>query len=183
MIVPTGRGEGILEELISKEDYERILGWHYDQEKDEKEILMRPTCAPHYYRIVLQRSREERMTWKRRSLQFSTGVSKGCLAGQVIAFIDRYGEVMPCSYFPESAGNVRKKSFREIWEDSPLFQSLRDFGRYKGKCGSCEYLTVCGGCRARAAALHQGDYLTEEPFCTYIPVRMRKGVEVQRRGQ
>ena len=175
MIVPTGRAEEILEELIPKEDYETILGWHYDQEKGEQGILMRPTCAPHYYRIVLERSREEGRPWKRRSLAFSTGVSKGCLAGQAIAFIDRYGEVMPCSYFPESAGNVRTQSFREIWEHSPLLESLRDFGRYKGKCGSCEYVTVCGGCRARAAARNQGDYLAEEPFCTYLPLRTQKG--------
>ena len=29
MIVPTGRGEEIMSELISKEDYEEILEWHY----------------------------------------------------------------------------------------------------------------------------------------------------------
>ena len=52
MIVPTGRGEDVLNELISAEDYEEILHWHYRQEKLEKDILMRPTCAPHYYRIV-----------------------------------------------------------------------------------------------------------------------------------
>jgi len=33
MIVPTGRGEEIMSELISKEDYEEILKWHYQQEK------------------------------------------------------------------------------------------------------------------------------------------------------
>ena len=183
MIVPTGRGEEIMQELISKEDYETILGWHYDQERNEADILMRPTCAPHYYRIVLERSRQEGKPWKRRSLQFSTGVSKGCLAGQAIAFINRFGEVMPCSYFPESAGNIRRQSFREIWERSPLFQSLRDFGRYKGKCGSCEYVTVCGGCRARASAIYQGDYLAEEPFCTYVPMRIQKGIRAQQEDQ
>ena len=29
MIVPTGRGEEIMNELISKEAYEEILEWHY----------------------------------------------------------------------------------------------------------------------------------------------------------
>ncbi len=46
MIVPTGRGEEIMNELVSKEDYEEILSWHYEQEKHEDDILMRPTCAP-----------------------------------------------------------------------------------------------------------------------------------------
>lgn len=54
MIVPTGRGEEIMSELISKEDYEEILEWHYQQEKNEDAILMRPTCAPHYYRVAVR---------------------------------------------------------------------------------------------------------------------------------
>ncbi len=59
MIVPTGRGEDIMNELVSKEDYEEILTWHYQQEKGEDEILMRPTCAPHYYRVVPQMAKAE----------------------------------------------------------------------------------------------------------------------------
>lgn len=176
MIVPTGRGEDIMNELISKEDYEELLEWHYQMEKQEKDMLVRPTCAPHYYRIVLQKSKQEGEKFERRSLKFSTGGSKGCIAGQVIALIDVDGNVLPCSYFPKSAGNVREKSFRDIWENSELFKELRDFKKYKDKCGSCEYVGVCGGCRARAYAV-SGDYLGEEPFCGYIPWRMRKGVQ------
>ena len=63
MIVPTGRAEDAVDELISREDYEKILHWHYDQELKETEILMRPTCAPHYFRIVRERSREEGRKW------------------------------------------------------------------------------------------------------------------------
>lgn len=179
MIVPTGRAGEALDELIDKEDYEKILAWHYEQEKEESELLLRPTCAPHYFRIVRERARAEGRSWQPRSLQFSTGVSKGCLAGQYIAFIDRMGEVRPCSYFEGSAGNVREKPFREIWEKAPLFEALRDFRRYEPKCGSCEYLQVCGGCRARASAFSKGNYLAEEPFCTYVPLRMRKAGQAE----
>jgi heme b synthase len=173
MIVPTGRGEEIMDELISKEDYEKILEWHYQMEKDEKDLLVRPTCAPHYYRIVLQKSKEEGSGFERRTLKFSTGGSKGCIAGQLIALIDVDGNVLPCSYFPKPAGNIREQSFQDIWEKSELFRELRDFRKYKGKCGSCEYVHVCGGCRARAYAIH-GDYLDEEPFCGYMPVKLKK---------
>ena len=168
MIVPTGRGQDILAELISPEDYEELLNWHYDMEKEEEDMLVRPTCAPHYYRIVLQRSKDDKEKFKRRSLKFSTGGSKGCLAGQLICLIDVDGEVLPCSYFPKSAGNIRRQSFKDIWENSELFNSLRDFKSYKGSCGSCEYLNVCGGCRARSYSM-TGDYLAEEPFCNYSP--------------
>lgn len=161
-------------ELIPQEAYENMLNWHYDLEKTETELLMRPTCAPQYYRLVLQRAKAEGKVFRRRSLKFSTGGSKGCLAGQLICLIDVDGNVLPCSYFPKSAGNVRQQAFREIWEQAPLLQELRNFAEYKGKCGPCEYLKVCGGCRARAYAM-SGDYLEAEPFCAYQPRRSLAG--------
>jgi len=170
--VPTGRGEDIMEELIPEKLYDEILEWHYQVEKEETEILMRPTCAPHYYRIVRQKAKEEGDTFKRRNLQFSTGGSKGCLAGQLICLIDVDGEVQPCSYFPKSAGNILTTPFRDIWEKSELFLQLRDFKSYKGNCGQCEYLNVCGGCRARSYAM-TGDFLAQEPFCSYTPLKLR----------
>ena len=170
MIVPTGRGEEIMAELIPPDEYEAMLNWHYDMEKEEDELLVRPTCAPQYYRVVLQRAKEEGEKFKRRTLKFSTGGSKGCLAGQLICMIDVDGNVLPCSYFPLPAGNIRTQSFREIWEESPLFLEMRDFAGYKNHCGRCEYLNVCGGCRARAWAV-TGDYLAGEPFCSHRPGR------------
>lgn len=173
MIVPTGRGEDIMNELISPEDYEELLEWHYEMEKDENDILVRPTCAPHYYRVVLQKAKEDGEKFERRTLKFSTGGAKGCIAGQLICLIDVDGNVLPCSYFPKSAGNVREKTFKDIWENSELFKDMRDFKSYKGKCGSCEFINVCGGCRARAYAM-TGDYMDEEPFCSYVPVKIKK---------
>lgn len=173
MIVPTGRGKELMEELISKEDYEEVLNWHYEMEKEEKEMFVRPTCAPMYYRIFRQRAKEEGIKFERRSLNFSTGGSKGCIAGQLIALINYKGDVYPCSYFPLKAGNIYEKSFKEIWENSELFKQLRDFTNYRGKCGVCEYLKVCGGCRARAYTV-TGDYLAEEPYCSYIPEKLKK---------
>jgi len=176
MIVPTGRGEEIMNELISPEDYEEILSWHYEQEKLEDEILMRPTCAPHYYRIVPQMAKAEGVDFKRRSLTFSTGGGKGCIAAQTICLIDCFGNLKPCSYFHSSVGNVKQIPFKELWFNSKTFNELRDFKSYKGKCGECEFINICGGCRARADAVY-GDYMAEEPFCNYIPARTAKRLE------
>jgi radical SAM protein with 4Fe4S-binding SPASM domain len=66
------------------------------------------------------------------------------------------------------AGNVREQSFSEIWQTSPVLQQLRDVKQLKGRCGSCEYNELCGGCRCRAYAAF-GDYLQEDPACTYQP--------------
>jgi radical SAM protein with 4Fe4S-binding SPASM domain len=176
MIVPTGRGEEIMNELISKEDYEEILAWHYEQEKHEDDILMRPTCAPHYYRVVPQMAKAEGVDFKRRSLSFSTGGGKGCIAAQTICLIDCFGNLKPCSYFHSSVGNVKQVPFKDLWFNSKVFNDLRDFSKYKGKCGECEFINVCGGCRARADAVY-GDYMAEEPFCNYIPQRTLKRME------
>lgn len=70
MIVPTGRAEELLNELISDEDYEKILNWHYDMEKGEKDILVRPTCAPQYYRVIFERSKKRERSLKEGLLNF-----------------------------------------------------------------------------------------------------------------
>ncbi|MBF0568461.1 MAG: radical SAM protein [Nitrospirae bacterium] len=173
MIVPTGRGHDIMDELISKEDYEKILNWHYDTEKNETDMLVRPTCAPHYYRIVLQRAKKDGEKMRQRTLKFSTGGSKGCIAGQLICLIDVDGRVLPCSYFHVPAGNIKEQPFKDIWENSTLFKDLRDFKSYKGRCGRCEFIKVCGGCRARAYSMC-GDYMEEEPFCGHQPHQLNE---------
>jgi radical SAM protein with 4Fe4S-binding SPASM domain len=172
MIVPTGRGEEMFDELITQPDYDEILEWHYEQEKIEHDILMRPTCAPHYYRVVPQLAARDGSHFKRRDLTFSTGAGKGCVAGQTICLIDAFGNVRPCSYMEQVAGNVFEQPFRKIWEESPLLLRMRDFESYGGRCGACEFRNVCGGCRARAFAVH-GDPFAEEPFCDYVPRGLR----------
>jgi len=95
-------------------------------------------------------------------------MTKGCLAGTGVCFISHEGEVYPCGYLPALAGDLRKQSFVEIWENSAVFNALRDTNNLTGKCGCCEFRNICMGCRARAFAA-TGDYLAEEPFCVYEP--------------
>lgn len=95
-------------------------------------------------------------------------MTKGCLAGSGVCFISHQGEVYPCGYLPVLAGDVRRQTFADIWENSPVFHLLRDTGNLKGKCGRCEFRNICLGCRARAYAA-TGDFLDEEPFCVYEP--------------
>jgi AdoMet-dependent heme synthase len=74
----------------------------------------------------------------------------------------------PCGYLPALAGDLRKQSFADIWENSVVFNQLRDVNNLHGKCGCCEFRNICMGCRARAYAA-TGNYLDEEPFCVYQP--------------
>jgi len=95
-------------------------------------------------------------------------MTKGCLAGTGVCFISHEGEVFPCGYLPVIAGDLRRQTFRDIWENSTVFHELRDTNQLKGKCGCCEFRNVCMGCRARAYAA-TGDFMDEEPFCVYQP--------------
>ncbi len=95
-------------------------------------------------------------------------MTKGCLAGTAVCFISNQGEVYPCGYLPALAGDLKKQPFADIWENSVVFNQLRDVNNLKGKCGCCEFRNVCMGCRARAYAA-TGDYLDQEPFCVYQP--------------
>lgn len=52
-------------------------------------------------------------------------------------------------------------------------RTLRDPDRLEGKCGVCEFRTVCGGSRARAYAM-TGNYMASDPSCAYIPARWRQ---------
>ena len=95
-------------------------------------------------------------------------MTKGCLAGTGVVFVSHRGEIFPCGYLPVEAGNIRKEPFSGIWQNSPLFDDLRDPDLLAGKCGVCEFKRICSGCRARSYGMTL-DYLGEEPFCTYEP--------------
>jgi len=168
VLVPTGRGEEIRDQLLTAEEYEQTLGWLLERQR-EGNIHIKPTCAPQFYRLWRQdaAARGEKITPATHGMEAMT---KGCLGGQGFAFVSYRGEVQPCGYLELAAGNIREQSFPEIWETSPLFQSLRRVNDYHGRCGYCDYRKVCGGCRARAYAL-TGDVLAEEPLCLYEPRR------------
>jgi hypothetical protein len=68
---------------------------------------------------------------------------------------------------PVTAGNLRARSFADLWRGAPVFDALRD-PALGGRCGVCEFSKICGGCRCRAYATY-GDYLAEDPACGYTP--------------
>ena len=153
LLVPVGRGEGLKGEELNAAMYEEVLERLYLVEK-EGLLEIKVTCAPHYYRIVKQKG--------------ETPKSAGCLAGKSFLFISNQGIAQPCGYLEAPAGDVRKDGVERVWNDSPVFQAIRDLKGYKGKCRSCSFLKICGGCRARALQL-KGDMLEEEPYCSYRP--------------
>ncbi len=189
MLVPVGCGMSIADtHMLPAERYEKVLGWIYDRWKEGK-MFVKATCAPHYFRVVNQKRKEESLKTGVPVSQLAGGrptghpghpggspyatFTRGCLAGSDICFVSHKGDVFPCGYLPVSAGNVREKSFKEIWLESPLWNGFRETDCLEGKCGLCEYKNICLGCRARAYYA-TGDYLAEEPYCVYEPVATRR---------
>jgi heme b synthase len=166
LLVPTGRARDMVNQEIEAREYEKLLHWFYRM-RDKVPLHLKATCAPHYYRILRQEAhdRGEKVTFDTYGLD---AVTRGCLGGTAFCFISYKGIVQPCGYLELECGDVVKKDFGEVWEHSAVFQRLRDFSGYHGKCGRCEYLRFCGGCRARAFE-SSGDFLGEEPLCAYEP--------------
>jgi radical SAM protein with 4Fe4S-binding SPASM domain len=167
MLVPTGRATSEME--VSPTEYENVLRFAYDLSRRSK-IPIRLTCAPQYNRILLQTKGVEGARAESSLGKHETGIGRGCMTGDGFCFISHIGEVYGCGYLPVSAGNIRQKTFSDIYNSSPLFLQLRDRKLLKGKCGVCLYQEVCGGCRARAYAA-SGDVLGEEPCCIYHPLK------------
>jgi len=166
LLVPTGRAREMADQEISPEDYEKTLNWFHEQ-SFTCPIQLKATCAPQYYRIFHQgkKEREKKSINEENPLHTMT---RGCMGGSSFCFISNTGQVQPCGFLEIDCGQLKEKKFEDIWNNSSVFNDLRNLGKYKGKCGRCEFIKVCGGCRARAYEI-TGDYLAEEPFCIYEP--------------
>jgi heme b synthase len=166
LLVPTGRARGMVSQEIDALEYEELLRWFYRM-REKTPLHLKATCAPHYYRIL----REEAHA-KGEKVDYTTygldAVTRGCLGGTSFCFISHDGIVQPCGYLEVNCGDLKDSTFGSVWRDSEIFNQLRDFSAYKEKCGRCEYLRFCGGCRARAFEA-TGDFLAEEPLCSYQP--------------
>lgn len=168
MLVPVGCGAQIAgDQMLSPEEYEQIFAWLWER-ACEGVLQIKVTCAPHYYRVIRQRAKPGELRGPGKDGM--SNLAEGCLAGSAVCFVSHKGEVFPCGYLPLRAGNVREETIGAIWKNSSLFAALRDVTLLEGKCGRCEFVKICRGCRARAY-FATGSYLTEEPYCTYQPGR------------
>jgi radical SAM protein with 4Fe4S-binding SPASM domain len=174
-LVPTGRATKMSD--ISPEKYEQMITETFAKASKHK-LNVKPSCAPQFMRISKDMGLDMRQ-WIR-----------GCVAGMYYIRIYPNGEVTPCPYMPIKLGNIREKSFKDIWFGSEMLKALRNPDCLKGKCGVCEFKEICGGCRARAYGLssdfidycgdlHEptelaGDYLAEDPWCVYQPKAQKK---------
>jgi radical SAM protein with 4Fe4S-binding SPASM domain len=183
-LVRTGRGRGLTD--IAPEQYEKILTYLarvqgvgnggsrpapsvFEAQEDPWSVpagiagglLLRAKCAPHFRRIIWELDPTSPLL-----KNYAHG---SCPAGKYYCRITPGGDVTPCPYMPVAAGNLRERSFADLWQSAGVFNDLRE-PRLGGRCGACEFSKICGGCRCRAYATY-GDYLAEDPACGYQPGR------------
>ncbi len=85
------------------------------------------------------------------------------------------GRVLPCHAAETIPGlsfeNVREKSLRDIWLNSPSFNAYRGTSWMREPCRSCEFKEVdWGGCRCQALLL-AGNAAEADPVCAKSPLR------------
>lgn len=70
-----------------------------------------------------------------------------CSAGHTAAYITPYGDVFPCVQFPLPSGNLRRRSFKDIWQNSPELNRVRSI-RAKDLpiCSTCSHVGSCTRC-------------------------------------
>lgn len=181
-LVPTGRGADL--NLLSAEKFDEAFAKIYALQKRVR-FIIKVTEAQHYRKYVLEQKLFERgvdpRTLDRGGIELpellrraegpngSIGLApSGVNSGKGFLFVSSRGEVFPSGFFPMKVGSVCEDLLKDIYQNAPVLKELRDPEKLKGKCGVCPYKDFCGGSRSRAYAV-TGDYLAEEPCCSYQP--------------
>jgi AdoMet-dependent heme synthase len=164
ILVPTGRaGAG---EVPDSHDLETI----FEELADLVGIApfaIKTTEGHHFRRVLAQRGKGGP------SGRIGMRSPLGIRDGRGVMFISHTGDVSPSGFLPLVCGNVRNLTPKAIYQNHPLFISLRDSDALGGKCGLCEFRNICGGSRARAYGL-TGDPFAEDSACSYQPLALEK---------
>jgi radical SAM protein len=171
-LVVTGRAQ--MEDDLTAEEYEQVFAYLYETSLTAP-FDIKTTEAQHYRRYVAQRRKRDGVSaGSRETAPPSIARQAGINDGKGFVFVSHKGEIYPSGFLSITAGNVRNTELGEAYRNAPLFLSLRDSDQLDGKCGDCEFRSLCGGSRSRAYAL-TGDYLASDPRCVYVPVQAITG--------
>lgn len=166
-LVPTGRGAGIADRDVTPEQRRSVIRLLAEAavELKGKNIEILTTDSPMDGAYLLELLKDDPRREYVRQLMKNAG---GCSTGTKVANINHRGDVHPCHFMPQVVvGNVRERSFKDIWIDNPSPELLTLRGlrtNLKGACKECEYLELCGGCRQKAYYF-KGDLMDEDPTC------------------
>lgn len=171
--VPVGRRKEHPNLALTTEEKKYLISQIIQHQLNDENMVYRCIALPQFWGEV------ERTITEKESLQ--KFVRSCCGAALRYCHIFYEGTVCPCMVLQKEAGNIREKSFREIWQDSEIFKKLRDKDKLEGKCHDCTYRQLCGG--ARCIVFEKTGSLTnEDRKCWYKKEELTSTIVVQNGG-
>ncbi|MDR2700269.1 MAG: radical SAM protein [Nitrososphaerota archaeon] len=174
--IPAGRGEDYADQDLTPQEREEVMRYLLNRMSSGCKTTILAT-APQLARVAAQyqsSSDTDDVTLALAHMQTVKVTKKavplgefigGCGAGRLYCSISPQGDIRPCVFLPINVGNIKTQTFKNIWLNAPLFNAFRNRSNLKGSCNKCKYKFICGGCRARSAAYHNGDTLNGDPGC------------------
>lgn len=126
-----------------------------------------------YLYLAVEKRDPQRAAELRRLLEWNGGNQSGI----AIASIHPRGTVHADQFsWDYSLGNLRERSFGEIWEDAahPRMAILKDrTAHLPGRCRECRFLAMCNGNLRARAEFATGDFLGMDPSCYLTDAEIR----------
>ncbi|MGB7343571.1 MAG: TIGR04053 family radical SAM/SPASM domain-containing protein [Pirellulaceae bacterium] len=162
-LIPVGRASEM--DRLTEDECELAFERLWLQSKRQP-YMVKTTEAPHYRRYAIQ---QRKLADDGEKAVRPAFIPAGVNDGKGVMFVSHAGVIHPAGFLPITCGAFPLQSVVDVYQNSPVFRSLRDSDRLEGKCGQCEFRNVCGGSRARAYGV-TGNIFAEEPDCNYVPV-------------
>ena len=157
------------DEALTIQERKEVVEWLAEAQIDYPLTIETPSLP--MYPLILKLNVDKGMRPKHIPMEKLVRLAyygRGCAAGRPRGYlvIRNNGELNPCIFLQVNLGNVKDKSIRQIWQESPLLAQLRSWDLLKGECGKCQHRDICAGCRGRAY-VETGDMLASDPGCWY----------------
>ena len=170
-LVYTGRGSKLREEDLTHVETRKLIDLIAAQTKKmfddglSPEILTVDNHADGPYLYLKMKKENPR---RAKEILELLEMNEGNSSGLGIGCVSWDGEVYPDQFWRnQSLGNVRRRTFGEIWTDekNELLMQLKDKKKHvHGRCVGCMWLNVCGG-NFRARAESEGELWGPDPAC------------------
>jgi putative heme d1 biosynthesis radical SAM protein NirJ1 len=171
-LVYSGRGSRMIDAEINKEKTRRVMDTIIEKthqlhcDNCAKEILTVDNHADGVYLYLKMRQANPELA---DGIPTLLRINGGNRSGIAIGAVDHTGGVHPDQFtLNHTFGNVRERSFGDIWTDlsHPILAGLKNRKPLlKGRCVQCRWLEHCNGnFRARSEAV-SGDFWESDPAC------------------
>jgi radical SAM protein with 4Fe4S-binding SPASM domain len=152
------------DEVLSRSERKNVMELLAEAQTDCPIVIRLPGCP--MYPLILKERNIQPKHFPAHLLRRIPYYERGCAAGMPNGYITILpnGDVIPCMLLQVRIGNVKGEDITDLWQNSPILNTLRSRNLLKGACGTCKHRDVCAGCRGRAYE-ETRDILSPDPGC------------------